>query len=130
MDRRTVLTLVAMAISLFALTLDFTSINVAVATIEREFDSDLTGIQWVINAYTISLAMVIVTGGRLADMVGRRKVFFIGMVIFATASILAGAAPNDWFLITARTIQGIGAAILPAILGISYAAAPESKKSY
>ena len=107
---------------------DFTALNVALPAIEQDFDVDVATAQWVINAYALVFGMAIVTGGRLADMFGRRRVFFIGAAIFAVFSALGGAAPDSAVLIATRVRMGIGGALMwPAILGMTYAALPASR---
>jgi EmrB/QacA subfamily drug resistance transporter len=124
----TVLALVALGLSVFVLAQDFSAVNVALPNIERDFDTGIGTVQWVINAYTLVFAMLIVAGGRLADQYGRRPMFFIGTVIFALMSLLAGAAPNVYWLIAARGLMGVGAALMwPATLGMTYAALPSDK---
>jgi EmrB/QacA subfamily drug resistance transporter len=107
---------------------DFTAVNVALPTMEADFHTNINTIQWVINAYALTFGVMIVTGGRLADMFGRRNAFFLGAVIFATMSALGGAAPTETWLIAARTLMGIGGALMwPAILGMTYEILPEEK---
>ena len=131
MNRGTVLALVAMGLSIVILAQDFTALNVALPSIEKAFDSDVSTVQWVINAYALVFGMVIVTGGRLADMFGRRRVFFIGTTIFMLMSLLAGAAQNEYWLIAARAAMGIGAALMfPAILGMTFATCRRRRRGW
>jgi EmrB/QacA subfamily drug resistance transporter len=124
----TVMVLVAMGLGVLLIANDFTALNVALPAIEEDFDADVSTAQWVINAYALVFGMAIVTGGRLADMLGRRRIFFIGAVIFAVFSALGGAAPNIELLIASRVLMGIGAAMMwPAILGMTFAALPASR---
>ena len=107
---------------------DFSAINVALPTMEKDFATDVNTIQWVVNAYALTFGVMIVTGGRLADMFGRRSAFFLGTAIFASMSALGGAAQNETWLIATRTLMGIGGALMwPAILGMTYALLPEEK---
>jgi EmrB/QacA subfamily drug resistance transporter len=107
---------------------DFTAVNVALPTMESDFDTDINTIQWVINAYALTFGVMIVTGGQLADMFGRRNAFFVGAAIFASMSALGGAAPNESLLIGARVLMGIGGTLMwPAILGMTYEILPEEK---
>jgi EmrB/QacA subfamily drug resistance transporter len=107
---------------------DFTAVNVALPTMESDFHTDINTIQWVINAYALTFGVMIVTGGRLADMFGRRNAFFLGSAIFASMSALGGAAPTEAWLIAARVVMGIGGALMwPAILGMTYEILPEAK---
>ncbi|MFJ2739439.1 MFS transporter [Streptomyces sp. NPDC087440] len=92
--------------------LDSTVVNVALPRIGRDLGADLAGLQWTVNAYMLTLAGLILLGGALGDRYGRRKVFVVGVVWFAVASLLCGLAPNATVLIAARALQGIGGALL------------------
>ncbi|KQX80645.1 MFS transporter [Streptomyces sp. Root1310] len=92
--------------------LDSTVVNVALPRIGRDLDADLAALQWTVNAYLLTLAGLILLGGSLGDHYGRRKVFVIGVVWFAVASLLCGIAPNAGVLVAARALQGIGGALL------------------
>ncbi|MEU8982028.1 MFS transporter [Streptomyces sp. NPDC048309] len=99
--------------------LDSTVVNVALPRIGRDLDASLAALQWTVNAYMVTLAGLILLGGSLGDRFGRRKVFVIGVVWFASASLLCGLAPNGAVLIAARALQGIGGALLtPGSLAI------------
>jgi len=122
--------LVAMGLGVLVIANDFTALNVAIPSIEQDFDTNVDTAQWVINAYALVFGMAIVTGGRLADMLGRRKVFFIGTGLFAAFSALGAAAPNVDWLIGCRVGMAIGGALMwPAILGMTFAALPASRAS-
>jgi EmrB/QacA subfamily drug resistance transporter len=126
--RTTWLALFAMGISVVVIANDFSAINVALPTMEADFDTNVNTIQWVINAYALTFGVLIVTGGRLADMFGRRRVFFVGTAIFASMSALGGAAPSEALLIASRVLMAIGGAMMwPAILGMTYELLPEEK---
>lgn len=117
-----------MGLSVIVIANDFSAINVALPVMERDFHTDVNTLQWVINAYALTFGVLIVTGGRLADLFGRRKAFFIGSAIFASMSALGGAAQSETWLIASRVFMGIGGALMwPAILGMTYAALPEDK---
>jgi EmrB/QacA subfamily drug resistance transporter len=123
-----VMALVAMGLGVLVIANDFTALNVALPAIEKDFNVDVGTVQWVINAYCLVFGMAIVTGGRLADMFGRRRAFFLGSAIFAAFSLVGGAAQDTPWLIASRVGMGIGGALMwPAILGMTYAALPESK---
>ncbi|MFE7930592.1 MFS transporter [Streptomyces sp. NPDC057456] len=92
--------------------LDSTVVNVALPRIGRDLDTDLAALQWTVNAYLLTLAGLILLGGSLGDHYGRRKVFVIGVVWFAVASLLCGIAPNAGVLVAARALQGVGGALL------------------
>ena len=122
------LALFAMGIAVVVIANDFSAINVALPTMESDFHTDVDTIQWVVNAYALTFGVMIVTGGRLADMFGRRNAFFLGTAIFASMSLLGGAAQTEAWLIASRTLMGIGGALMwPAILGMTFAILPEEK---
>ncbi|MDP9429751.1 MAG: MFS transporter [Actinomycetota bacterium] len=92
--------------------LDATVVNVALKRIGTELDAGFSGLQWTVNAYTLTLASLILMGGSLGDRFGRRRVFLIGTVWFAAASLLCGLAPDVGTLVAARALQGVGGALL------------------
>ncbi|MER6329781.1 MFS transporter [Streptomyces sp. NPDC001034] len=92
--------------------LDSTVVNVALPRIGRELDASLGALQWTVNAYMVTLAGLILLGGSLGDRYGRRKIFVLGVVWFAAASLLCGIAPSAVPLIAARALQGVGGALL------------------
>jgi EmrB/QacA subfamily drug resistance transporter len=99
--------------------LDATVVNVALPTIGQELDAGISGLQWVVNAYTLTLSGFLLLGGSLGDHYGRRRVFVIGVIWFAVASLLCGIAPSAEALVAARALQGIGGALLtPGSLAI------------
>jgi EmrB/QacA subfamily drug resistance transporter len=99
--------------------LDASVVNVALPTIAREFDTGLASLQWTVNAYTLTLAGLLLLGGSLGDHFGRKRIFVIGIIWFAVASLICGLAPNAQSLIAARALQGVGAALLtPGSLAI------------
>ncbi|HEV7562028.1 MAG TPA: MFS transporter, partial [Solirubrobacterales bacterium] len=117
-----------MGLAVVVIANDFSAINVALPTMESDFNTDINTIQWVVNAYALTFGVMIVTGGRLADMFGRRNAFFLGTAIFATMSALGGAAQTETWLIASRTLMGIGGALMwPAILGMTFAILPDEK---
>ncbi|TQS17623.1 MFS transporter [Microbispora hainanensis] len=100
-------------------TLDGTVVNVALPALGRDLHAGMSGLQWTVNAYTLTMAALILLGGSLGDRLGRRKIFVTGVVWFALASALCGAAPNTPVLVLARALQGIGGALLiPGSLAI------------
>ena len=99
--------------------IDATVVNVALPAIGADLDAGLGGLTWTINAYTLSLASLILLGGSLGDRFGRRRIFIIGVVWFALASLLCGLAPSVEVLVVARIVQGVGGALLtPGSLAI------------
>jgi EmrB/QacA subfamily drug resistance transporter len=127
-NRGTWLALGAMAMSVFVIANDLTALSVALPQIEQDFDSDVSTVQWVVSAYALVFGVLIVTGGRLADMLGRRRIFFIGAAIFAGFSVLGGAAQSDIWLIVCRALMGVGGAMMwPAVLGMTYDILPADR---
>ncbi|MDF5758268.1 MFS transporter [Spongiactinospora sp. TRM90649] len=109
--------------------LDSTVVNVALPTLGRGLHADMAGLQWTVNAYTLTLAGLILLGGSLGDRYGRRKIFLIGVVWFAAASAACGLAPNIEVLIGARALQGVGGALLtPGSLAIIQASFARSDR--
>lgn len=128
MTRSTYLALGAMALGVFIIANDITAMNVALPAIEKDFDTSVTTVQWVVNAYALVFGVLIVTGGRLADLFGRREAFFVGAGIFLFASLAAAVAQTEAWLIIARAAMGIGGALIwPAVLGMTFAELPEEK---
>ena len=117
-----------MSLAVLVIANDFTAFSVALPAIEAEFKSDITTVQWIINGYTLVFGVFIVTGGRLADMFGRRFIFFVGAAVFAGFSLLGGLATDMWMLLGARGLMGIGGALMwPAMLGMTYAILPGNR---
>jgi EmrB/QacA subfamily drug resistance transporter len=130
LDRGTLLALVAMGLGVFVIANDFTALSVAIPEIESDLDANVDRAQWVINGYAVVFGVLIVTGGRLADQFGRRRIFMIGASVFAVFSLLGGLAPNIELLIACRALMGIGGAMMwPAVLGMTYAILPEERAS-
>ncbi|MCC5632405.1 MFS transporter [Nostoc sphaeroides CHAB 2801] len=111
-DRIKAVTLAAMCFALFMANLDDTVMNMALPKIQISLNSGVSGLQWILNAYTLSAAGIMLPSGTLGDIYGRKRVFLTGLVIFTIASLICGLAPNLSILITGRTLQGIGAAAL------------------
>jgi EmrB/QacA subfamily drug resistance transporter len=112
-------TLAAMCFALFMIMLDNTVVNVALPSIQKDLGASLSGLEWTVNAYTLSFAVLLVTGGRLGDILGRRKMFLFGVIVFALSSASIGMSPNETWLVAGRALQGLGAAfMMPATLSI------------
>jgi EmrB/QacA subfamily drug resistance transporter len=112
-------TLAAMCFALFMIMLDNTVVNVALPSIQDDLGASLSGLEWTVNAYTLSFAVLLVTGGRLGDIFGRRRMFLFGVVVFAISSAAIGLAPSQHWLVAGRAVQGIGAAfMMPGTLSI------------
>ena len=122
-------TLGAMCFALFMIMLDNTVVNVALPSIQRDLHTTLSALEWTINAYTLTFAVLLVTGGRLGDIFGRRRMFLFGVITFALSSAAIGLSPNDAWLIAGRAVQGIGAAfMMPATLSIISNAFPPHER--
>jgi EmrB/QacA subfamily drug resistance transporter len=112
-------TLGAMCFALFMVMLDNTVVNVALPSIQRDLHASIAGLEWTVNAYTLSFAVLLVTGGRLGDLFGRRRMFLFGVVVFAASSAFIGFSPDAAWLVTGRALQGMGAAfMMPGTLSI------------
>jgi EmrB/QacA subfamily drug resistance transporter len=121
--------LAAMCFALFMIMLDNTVVNVALPSIQRSLRSSTSSLEWTVNAYTLSFAVLLVTGGRLGDLFGRRLVFLAGVIIFACSSGAIGFSPNDAWLVGWRAVQGVGAALMmPATLSIITNAFPPQER--
>ena len=108
-------TLMAVSVATIMLLLDITVVNTALPEIQRDLKASFTDLQWVIDAYALTLAAVVLTAGSLADRLGRRRVFAAGLVVFTVASLLCGLAPDPTALNLARALQGIGGAVMFAV---------------
>jgi EmrB/QacA subfamily drug resistance transporter len=122
-------TLAAVAFGLFMIMLDNTVVNVALPSIQRALGIDRAELEWVVNAYALTFGVLLLTGGKLADLFGRRLIFIAGLVIFTASSLACGLANGPEVLIAARTVQGIGAALMnPATLSIITATFPPRQR--
>src|SRR5580693_871270 len=111
--------LCVLALMQFMLVLDITVVNVALPHIRASFGFSRAGLAWVVDAYVLTAGGLLLLGGRLADLLGRKRMFLIGVSVFATASALSGAALNSSMLVASRFAQGIGDAIaVPAAFGL------------
>jgi EmrB/QacA subfamily drug resistance transporter len=109
--------------------LDSTVINVALPDIARDLDASTAGLQWVLNAYLLVLASLVVSAGRLGDIVGRRRIFVLGMAAFAAGSVVGALADSEEVLVAARVLQGLGgSALLGLSLAIVSAVFPDSER--
>ncbi len=118
-ENRKWLTLAAVSFGLFMIMLDNTVVNVALPSIQRELQADLSELEWIVTGYALTFASLMLIGGKLADAYGRRRVFVIGIVVFTLASLACGLAQSSEQLIAGRVLQGAGAALMnPATLSI------------
>jgi EmrB/QacA subfamily drug resistance transporter len=128
-DNRKWWTLGAMCFALFMVMLDNTVVNVALPSIQRDLHAEISALEWVVNGYTLTFAVLIATGGRLGDIFGRRLMFLAGVIIFAITSATAGLAQDPAMLIGSRAVQGVGAALMmPATLSIITHAFPAAER--
>ena len=120
------LQLALILVAAFMVVLDFSIVNVSLPSIERELHMPPDAVQWIVTGYAISFVGLLILGGRAADLLGRRRMFVIGLIAFALASLAGGLAQDPVLLITARVIQGAGAAIVaPAALSLITTSFPE-----
>lgn len=123
------LILVAASLGAFATFLDNNVVNVAIPSIQHSLHLSQTGIEWIVSAYILFFAGLLLAGGRLADVLGRRRLFVLGAAVFTASSMLAGFSTSASMLITSRALQGVGAAMLtPTTLSIITHAYPEKKE--
>src|SRR5215211_5883994 len=109
--------------------LDNTVVNVALPSIRKDLGIGVSELEWVVNAYALTFGVLLLTGGKLADLLGRRSIFVAGLVIFTCASLWCGLAGSAASLIAARSVQGIGAALMnPATLSIITATFPPRER--
>ncbi len=121
-------TLFAMCFALFTIMLDNTVVNVALPSIQHELEATPSTLEWTVNAYVLTFATLILLGGKLGDRFGRRRLFLIGLIVFTVASALCALSTTDGQLIAARTLQGVGAAIMnPLSLSILVATFPRER---
>ena len=122
-------TLAAVSVGLFMIMLDNTVVNVALPSMRRSLHMTLSELEWVVAGYALTFAAFMLTGGKLADYVGRRLIFMVGLSVFTGASLACGLAPNGGFLIGARVVQGFGGALMnPATLSIITATFPPRER--
>ena len=122
-------TLAAVSFGLFMIMLDNTVVNVALPSIRNDLGISISELEWVVNAYALTFGVLLLTGGKLADLLGRRAVFIAGLVVFTGASLWCGLADGAASLIAARTVQGVGAAMMnPATLSIITATFPARQR--
>ncbi|HSF62548.1 MAG TPA: MFS transporter [Gaiellaceae bacterium] len=123
------LTLAAVSFGLFMIMLDNTVVNVALPSIQRDLDADLSELQWIVTAYALTFAALMLVGGKVADAYGRRLIFVVGIAVFTVASLFCGLADSGEMLIAARALQGAGAALMnPATLSIIAATFPPRER--
>src|SRR5215216_3226745 len=122
-------TLAAVALGLFMIMLDNTVVNVALPSIAADLQADLSELEWIVTGYALTFASLMLTGGKLADLLGRRAIFITGLAIFTLSSLACGLATSEEMLIGARIVQGAGAALMnPATLSIIAATFPPRER--
>jgi EmrB/QacA subfamily drug resistance transporter len=122
-------TLGAVAFGLFMIMLDNTIVNVALPSIQSDLHIGISELEWVFNGYALTFGVLMLTGGKLADMLGRRRIFIVGLLVFTIASLFCGLATSSSWLIGARVVQGMGSALMnPATLSIVTATFPPRQR--
>jgi EmrB/QacA subfamily drug resistance transporter len=120
------LALLVIATAQLMVVLDATIVNVALPHIERALGFSGSGLEWVVNAYAVTFGGLLLLGGRAGDILGRRRVFVFGLLLFSGASLLGGFATSEWWLLTARAVQGVGGAVIaPTALALITTNFPE-----
>src|SRR5690606_6578434 len=114
--------------------LDITIVNIALPHIQRSLDFSTTNLSWVVNAYTLTFGGLLLLGGRAGDILGRRRVFIFGVLLFVLASLLGGLAQNGGQLLGARALQGVGGAIASptalALISTTFREGPERNRAF
>ncbi|ODU01785.1 MAG: MFS transporter [Pseudonocardia sp. SCN 72-86] len=124
-------TLLVVGAAAFLASLDLFIVNIAFPVMQVEFGADLTGLSWVLNGYTIVFAAFLAPAGRLADRVGRKRLFVVGVVLFAIGSVACAAAPSVGLLVAARVVQAVGAAlVMPTSLALLLTAFPPQRRAF
>ena len=125
--------LILLAMTQFVIVIDAAIVNVALPSIGAHLHFSRTDLSWVVNAYTLTFGGFLLLGGRLADLLGRRRIFMAGLMLFSLASFAGGIAQSEPWLIAARAVQGLGAALVsPAALSIittTFAEGPERNRA-
>src|SRR5882672_11049191 len=127
--RRQPLQLALILVAAFMVVLDFSIVNVALPSIERELRMPADTVQWIVTGYAISFGGLLILGGRAADLFGRRRMFVAGLIAFSLASLAGGLAQDPVLLVASRAVQGVGAALVaPAALSLITTGFPEGPK--
>ncbi len=125
------LVICAVGLAQIAVVLDYYSLNVALPTIARDFGMPATDLHWVLTAYLLAFAALLVAGGRLGDVLGRRRMTLAGIGLFGLGSLLCGLAPSEYALVGFRVVQGAGAALLfPVTMAVVSAAFPAARRAW
>ena len=128
-NRRLGLALLVIATAQLMVVLDATIVNVALPHVQRALGFSGTGLEWVVNAYAVTFGGLLLLGGRAGDILGRRRVFVFGLLLFSGASLLGGFATSEWWLLTARAVQGAGGAVIaPTALALITTNFPEGEE--
>jgi EmrB/QacA subfamily drug resistance transporter len=128
-NRRLGLALLVIATAQLMVVLDATIVNVALPNVQRALGFSGTGLEWVVNAYAVTFGSLLLLGGRAGDILGRRRVFVFGLLLFSAASLLGGFATSQWWLLTARAVQGVGGAVIaPTALALITTNFPEGRE--
>lgn len=117
---RQIVAMIALSAMMFLQNMDVSAVNLALATIAREFNSKLSTIEWVLNIYAMAAGALMILSGRLGDIIGRRSIFIVGTIVFGVASLISGLAPNTFCIILGRFFQGVGMAfVFPQLIALS-----------
>src|ERR1041384_2319674 len=129
MSHKTLWTFAITSVALFMVTLDTLVVTTALPVIREDLHAGISGLEWTVNAYTLTFAVLLLTGAALGDRFGRRRLFAIGLGVFTAASAVAALAPSIEVLVAARALQGLGGAIVtPLTLTLLSAAVPAEKR--
>src|SRR6202163_3558182 len=130
MNHKTIWTFAITSLALFMVTLDNLVVTTAFPVIRRDLHAGIAGLEWTVNAYTLTFAVLLLTGAALGDRFGRRRIFLLGLVTFSVGSGAAALAPSIAVLIAARAVQGAGGALLvPLSLTLLSASVPPERRN-
>jgi len=128
-SRRLGVALLVIATAQLMVVLDATIVNVALPHVQQALGFSGSGLEWVVNAYAVTFGGLLLLGGRAGDILGRRRVFVFGLLLFSAASLLGGFATSEWWLLTARAVQGVGGAVIaPTALALITTNFPEGEE--
>ena len=121
--------MIALVVTILMINIDFTVVNLALVSIAEDLHIDLDSVQWLLSGYVLAWSALVVPSGKLGDILGMRRIFLYGVILFSVASLFAGVANSEWLIVTSRVVQGVGGAmIIPGAYGLIATAFPPEKQ--